>query len=283
MNKTKSNLMKLLIPSKLEHLNLRGLIAIGKLLDGDDYMGAVADICNISRSQAAMLTNSTLNKIRKALEPALPVIINEYIEAYMSLDFKTQFQCKEYESWEIDVHKADKPRGYYKRRGWNKKLKQMQKPATFVVMSELANEPAHLWVHLQDNLIKQIAAIKEDEPWKAWRFFPDILACCAWKPGEDRFSKNLNNDVIVDWDRIERMKRVFMELDAETAVKVVTFFLTISEVYSKDPNSKFSVKKLATLSLSPLKRVKNSLKDGDTSDILKTFFRMAMKSPSRKS
>lgn len=240
-------------------------------------MKAVADICNISTSQAAQLTNATLSKVREVLEPALPKIIGEYISTYTSLEFEMQFQIPEYEDWQIEVMKTDRPKGLYARRKWKKKLIEMQKPKTFVIMDELANEPAQLWTQLQDNYVKKIAALKEDEPWKAWQYFPEILARCAWQPGESRFTKNVAGDVVVDFERINRMRQAFMSLPAETAIKAVTFFLTINELYLKDPHSGSLIKKLATLSSSQLRPVKNTLSDGAISDILKTYLRTGMK------
>lgn len=276
MKKTKSN-SRLQIPTKFSELDLRGLIALGEILNGSDVVQGLADLCKISSKEAAILTNGTVQKIREALEESLPGIIHEYTEAYTSLDFVMGFDCPLFETWEIDLVRNDTRGNLLTRSRRKAKVKRMEKPKTFAIMTELANEPAHIWVILLDDIVKKVSSVKETHPWESWKYFPDILACTAWQVGEDRFAKNLNGDLVIDWNRIERMKQVFLQIPADIATRAVTFFLTINYAYSADPSFRFSDVKSMIQTLNLSKRGKTLLKDGAISAILKTYLRKGMR------
>ena len=256
---------KIQVPERLSEINLGQLIAIGDLLNGD-YQKAIKAICNLTDHQSDILTNATLKAIRDKLERVVPVIVAEYVKTYTSGEYVRSFESLSVEPWEIQVARNPVSGTLAK---WKQKrnLKVLEKTETYYIMEELAKEPANLWVQLLDGVVKAIAKVPEKEPWKAWVHFPAILAATAWRKGESRFKKDLNGNPVVDWDRVNKFKQVFLHVPAKDAIKAVTFFLTINEIYSKDPNSLSLVKKLMIRSSSLLKPGSSLRKDGGTGGI----------------
>lgn len=251
---------KISVPERLSEINLGQLIAIGDLIDGE-YFNSIKTICGLTDREAMVLTVSTLKSVRESLETAIPGIIAEYIKVYSSGEYTQTFESLSVEPWEIEVAKAPVKGTLAK---WKQKrhLKKIKKKETYYIIDELANEPANLWIRLLDSTVKSITNVPEKEPWKAWRYFPEILAATAWKKGESRFTKDLNGQAVVDWERVNKFKNVFLHVPAKDAIKAVTFFLTINEAYSQDPDSLSLVKKLMTRISSPLKPGKLLRKDG---------------------
>ena len=251
--------MKITVPERLGELTLGQLVAVGDLIDGNHF-DAVCTICGLTEHQGAVLTKHTLKQIADTVEKAIPHIVGEYIKIYTSGEFTQSFDCFSVEPWEVEIARTPvkgRLANFYRKR----ELKRITKPETYHIMTELANEPANLWVKLLDGTVKAITEVKENEHWKAWKYFPDILAATAWRKGESRFTKDLNRNAVVDWDRVEKFKQVFLQIPARQAIKAVNFFLTINEIYLRDPNSLSLVMKLMTQTSSLLKP-ENSFRKG---------------------
>jgi hypothetical protein len=227
--------MTLNVPENLKEMKLGQLIALAEIfetttadeLNVDRLEIALSDFFDLTLGQVRKMSRLTLERIIEAMTKSFVKCSKEYLQVFERKDFIRSFRCQDKELFRIQ-----------------KKVGLFQKKS-FFVNKDIENEPAGIWLTLLDGSLRKINQC--EKMLEQWQHIPRVVACLAWKRRESRFTKGLDGEPVVNFDRIERMEKVFLQMRAIDAVSVFAFFLNnqksslnvqYSDLFSKKLNIK---------------------------------------------
>lgn len=232
--------MKIKIPDRLSECTLGQLVAFSDFATvsiaeertdemSDTMYEAVRLLCGLSISQFNMLTGETLKKVYDAIYLSFAKISKEVAEFSKAKNMAQTFEAVPELSHLIEAEHI----GATRLKKWH--LKRKYRPVTYEVVGNPESLPGHIWVKALDGLVGRIKQVKREEYWKEWNFAPIILSYVAWNAKESVLIKNDNNQMVVDWARINRMQEVFLQVPAKVGLSAFGFFLaTMQIIWSVD-------------------------------------------------
>ena len=278
----KQEVAPIVIPNKLKECNLAQLIGFGLYMDviekyeqDPDRKGTEEDeatletalgiitqehrnfIVGLSQEQRVNISSRTTKagiKIAKEIGGQTPVI--------MPPNKKEMFEFKipKLEYFEM-LELEEKAKGLF---SWADKYKKLraEQQITVVIRNDLHKEPAHIWTMTLDSIAKKIAN-NGARIWRNWQYIPDVLAAISWEKGQSRFTKDLNDDLTVNWDLINKRSELMMGMQAESAVKAFNFFLTTPIIISKFQSFVLSSRPRKARNLKAVKKEETSTQSTD--------------------
>lgn len=270
----------IIIPLHLEEMNIGQVIQLlnyieltskdGKLSDTDieNLEEALVWLTNLTTNQIRRLQYTTMLQIQMALHNLAENVFKKYAEIILRKEFShpLSFECHTSQTWEFEAAKIDKERTTFKIRK-NITLNRLLKKATFFVAEDLLTEPAAVWVKLLDGYKRQIERLPENNSYQELAFIPKVLACIAWRKNESRYTKDINDNAVVDFERIQKYETIFLQAPATQAITAYAFFLHKNEISIIHRNSGTYLNRLRTLILNQLQSDKSMPSDGDGLDI----------------
>lgn len=235
------------IPNKRD-MSLGQIIAIAKILDFsekkpeqrtdsdfDNLDDALSWLLDLSQSQVSRLTQETLDKVVAAIGGLAVEICFDYVKITKAANNPSLFECfpvSRDEREMIEIELSAKVKGAMTRK------RKASKKVIFEIEDDLKTLPTRIWLKFLDGLLKRYERISPKQVWKYFYLIPEIISCVAWKRDESYYTQSVELRTVVDMQRIQNHKEIFLQMNGYDAFRAFGFFLTTAKPYLKSQPSR---------------------------------------------